>query len=207
MKTRKIDRLGGIVLCIMTIFALVACAKVQKETMLKQESTSAGVFREVQKGEPWEKGKGDLLIRASLKTPVAGFHLFEIKTHLHGKPDYPFLINIDGQAGLWKADRITEDLSESGGTEEKGPEAGPGVRYVLEKTIRLAPGSHTVFFALPEDGYFIQNIIQVEEGRANVLEYRPLYRKHSKGVTENFEHGVARYEVYLNGSRLEQGQK
>lgn len=202
MKHRKINQLGNLTLCAIVVVVLGACATAQNEIMLKQNSTATGVFREVQNEEPRYKGTGDLLITASIKTPVAGYHFFETKTHLHGKPGYPFLLNIDGQAVVWKAAGVTEDAMQPGWAQEAGPEAGPGVRYVVEKRIRLAPGSHTVFFALPEEDYFTQNVIRLEEGRVNILEFRPIYSKSGRGLTENFLYGIKQYEVFLNGNRI-----
>jgi hypothetical protein len=203
MKYKNFNRLMTFALYAIMVTVLGACATAQKkEITLNQSSTATGVFQQIQNGEAAKEGSVDLLIKVSIKTPVSGYHLFESKDHLHGKPGYPFLFNIDGQAVVWKADKITEDLPGSGGSLQQGPDTGPGVKYVIEKTIRLLPGSHRVFFALPEENYFTQKIIDVKKEGANVLEYRPIYRKPSRGITENFENGVSMYEVYSNGSPI-----
>ena len=202
MKPRKLNRLGELALCAIAVVVLGSCGTAQKEIMLKQNSTAAGVFREVQKDEPREKETVELLIRASIKTPLAGFHLFESKTHLHGKPGYPFIFNIDGQAVTWKVDGVTEGGTDIAGKQRDGPEVGLGVRYIMEKRIRLAPGPHRVFFCLPEEDHVTESAIQLEEGKVNVLEYRPFYRKPGRGIRNDFLHGIARYEVFLNGSLI-----
>lgn len=38
----------------------------------------------------------DLTINAQIKTHLEGWYLLECKNSLHGKPEYPFLFNIDG---------------------------------------------------------------------------------------------------------------
>jgi hypothetical protein len=204
MKYIKINRISNFALYAVLIVALGACAATQKKEMtLKQSSTATDVFREVQNGEAAEKGLVDLVIRASVKTPVAGFHFFETETHLHGKPGYPFLFNIDGQAATWKVDGVTGDGRDVAGKDKDGPEVGLGVKYVMEKRIRLAPGSHRVFFSLPDENYFTENAIMLKGGMVNVLEYRPVYRKPSRGNRRDFEHGVEGCEVFLNSSRIE----
>ncbi len=45
-------------------------------------------------------------------------------------------------------------------------------------------------------------MILLEKGMMNVLEYRPVYRKPSRGIKREFEHGVEKYEVFLNGGRI-----
>jgi hypothetical protein len=203
MRPGKINHFGELALCAIAVVLLGSCATPQKkEVTLIQNSTATGVFREVRSGESDEEGLVDLLIRASIKTPVAGFHLFESKAHLHGKPGYPFIFNIDGQAATWKIDGITGDGKDPDDKEGNGPEVGLGVRYVMEERIRLAPGTHKVFFCLPEENYITENVIRLEEGRVNVLEYRPLYQKPGRGIRYDFHHGIARYEVFLNGSPI-----
>jgi hypothetical protein len=185
------------------LFFFGSCATPQKKDVtLIENSTATGMFREIQNGEAVEKGLADLLIRASIKTPVAGFHLFESKSHLHGKPGYPFIFNLDGQAVTWKVDGVTGDGADVAGKQGDGPEVGLGVRYVMEKRIRLSPGPRRVFFYLPEEDHVTENAISLEEGRMNVLEYRPLYQKPGRGIRYDFHHGIARYEVFLNGGPI-----
>jgi len=42
------------------------------------------------------------------------------------------------------------------GPEGRLPEGGEGMRYVLDKTIRLAAGPHHVVFGVPYDDYYIR---------------------------------------------------
>jgi len=74
---------------------------------------------------------------AQLWVMPEGYFLFEPRDSAQGKPDYPFLLNVDGQAVTWKADglqEITPRYLEDGG---RNPEGGTGIRYVLNRRIRL----------------------------------------------------------------------
>ena len=196
-------QLGKGVLCILLIAGLAACTTAQKQIALRQNSTATEVFEEVQDQVPPAKNVTDLLIKASIKTPVFGHHLFESETHRHGKPGYPFVFNVDGQGIMWKVDDGYEGPSPDAENQAKGPETGEGFRYLLAKRIRLAPGSHTIFLGLPDEDYFTQNTIDIGIDRVNVLEYRPVYRKTGRGIASHFLHGIKAYELYLNGTRID----
>ena len=49
-------------------------------------------------------GYVDLVVRASIKTHLERYYFYESQKTFHGQPGYPFLINIDGQANIWKMD-------------------------------------------------------------------------------------------------------
>jgi hypothetical protein len=202
MKPKRISVWGKGALCTLLLFLLSACVTAQKEIALKQNSTATGVFKEIQDGAPTPKDVTDLVIKASIKTPVSGYHLFESEKHRHGKPNYPFVFNVDGQAVVWEVDGVPEITSQEGEDKARGPEAGEGFRYLLEKRIHLAPNSHTVFFGLPDEDCRTENMIEIEKNRVNVLEYRPVYGKTGRAISPHFLYGIKGLEVYLNGTRI-----
>lgn len=177
---------------------LVGCGASTKEIARMSQSGRANIFTEVPLEATVPEGFGDLIIKASIKTPVEGYYFFEFKESKHGKPGYPFLLNIDGQAVLWKVDGRKESIPRY---DEKGktsydPEAGEGVKYVLEKKVRLAAGSHKVFFGLPDEPYYTTADISVKGGGLYVLEFKPDYcYKTSPTRIPTFLKGVDKFEV------------
>lgn len=85
----------------------------------------------------------------------------------------------------------------------KNPEAGSGVKYTVEKRIRLKGGEKTVFFGAPDDGCCKSIRIVLREGKENILEFRPVYGKPGRGTVRNFMSGIERLEAYFNGERVE----
>src|SRR4030043_392453 len=117
----------------------------------------------------------DLTITSSIKTHPEGHYLLESKRSLHGKPGYPFVINIDGQAATWKVDGQKENSPTYDQKGKRFPEGGEGMRYTLEKKILLRAGSHKIFFGLPEEKLSLQFELALKAGESYVLEFRPAY--------------------------------
>ncbi len=67
--------------------------------MIAKESQSVrtDIFTEVEGTGTIPADYADVIIKANIKTHLEGYYILESKD-LHGKPGYPFLINIDGQA-------------------------------------------------------------------------------------------------------------
>jgi hypothetical protein len=60
-----------------------------------------------------------------------------------------------------------------------------------------------VFFALPDDDYFIEADVTVKEGEQAVLEFKPVYKyKTFPTRIPTFLKGIKQYEVYLNGEKI-----
>jgi hypothetical protein len=148
-----------------------------------------------------------------VKTHIEGFHLFPEKS-LHGKPTYPFVVNIDGQEILWEVEggsEATPVLTEAG---DRDPEGGEGMRYTLEKKIRLLSGTHTLFFGLPAESYSESIKITVKSAQQHVFECRPVYKLEQEekieskpGVTKpgwrnlrSFKHGLKECEILFDGT-------
>jgi hypothetical protein len=176
---------------------LTACgATTKKMIATESESVRTDVFTEVAGTGTIPAGYADVIIRANIKTHLEGYYILESKD-LHGKPGYPFLINIDGQAILWKVDgaKDIKPAFEKASGRSRDPEAGEGMKYMLEKKIRLAAGPHKVFFGLSEESYYVMKDITVEGGRLYVLAFEPRYGYVPKPHRSTFLKGINNYEV------------
>ena len=203
-----------LVLSFITVIILIGCGVTSKEIRAKTQSERTDVFREVKTEEALPRGFADVVIKASLKTHLEGHYPIESKESQHGKPEYPFVLNIDGQAVIWKVVRQKESRPKY---HEKGqaiadPEAGEGMKYVLEKKIRLAAGSHRIFFGLPSDDYALEANLILKEGGPYILEFKPVYKskkgRYSMHKSERFKRvetfmkGIKKYELFLDGSPI-----
>ncbi len=186
--------------------AISNAAANEKEITAKSQGDRTDVFSEVKEEGIPPKGFADLVIKASIKTHLEGYYILESKEFLHGKPEYPFVLNIDGQGVLWKADgqRHIVPAYDDKGKANTDPEAGEGMKYVLEKRIRLAAGSHRIFFGLPEDKYSVEVEIALKEGESAVLEFKPVYRYKTRPYRiPTFLNGIKGYEVFWDGKQLQ----
>ena len=186
-------------LAIAISISIVACADSMKQISRMSQSERVDVFTEVTADEPVPSGFSDVVIKASIKTPLEGYYSLESKESAHGKPDCTFLVNIDGQAVQWKVAGQKHELPAFiDGKTSRDPEAGEGMKYVLEKKVRLASGAHNVFFGLPGDAYCITTAITLKSGVSYVLEYKPVYwYKRLPTRIPTFLKGIERYEVVV----------
>ena len=191
---------------VLLIGALSGCGAAARTIAASSISERSDVFTEVAGNEAAPSGYTDVLITASIKTHLEGYYPAESKTSAHGKETYPFLLNIDGQAVLWKAEGKKHELPEYvGGKTSKDPEAGEGIKYVLNKKIRLRPGSHKVFFGLPADDYHREAVINVKEGEAQTLEFKPEYKyKTLPTRIPTYMKGDSYYAILANGNPVAQ---
>jgi hypothetical protein len=180
---------------------LAGCGTASKEIMMKAHSKRVNIFSEVKDENTPPLGSVVMLIRASIKTHLVGHYILESEESLHGKPGYPFVVNIDGQGIIWKAAGQEETAPVYDEKGERNPEGGTGMRYTIEKKIRLAAGSHLIFFGLPEDRYSVRFQVTLKEGDLHVLELKPVYRKNPR-YRRRFEHGVSTYKIFLNGNSI-----
>jgi len=180
---------------------LLSCGTALKEMSLRSQSEHTDIFKEVQEGEIIPGEFVELTITSSIKTHLEGYYLLESKRSLHGKPGYPFVINMDGQAATWKVDGQKENSPTYDQKGKRFPEGGEGMRYNLEKKILLRAGSHKIFFTLPEEKLSLQFELALKAGDSNVLEFRPVYQRRGK-QPRHFSHGVSTCEVLLNGNAI-----
>jgi len=184
------------------LIGLGGCGGAVKHITAESQSMRMDVFTEVKDQRPPQEGTVDLTIKASIKTPPVGYYLLESSPSREKKEGYPFELNIDGQEMVWKMEgrsEVTPRWDENG---KIIPEGGEGIRYVLDKKIRLRPGFHHVVFGLPEENYFTEVKVSLREGEPHTLEFQPLYvmgRKHHR----SFYHGIKSYDAFLDGTYIQ----
>ena len=179
--------------------ALIGCGVTARGIRAKSFSERTDVFSEIKEDERVPQGFVELVIRASVKSHLEGFYLLEQQT-LHGKPEYPFVLNIDGQAVTWEVAGQVEDSPKYDEKGRKNPEGGQGMRYVLIKKLQLKSGLHEIFFALPGENKTVETTITLNEKELSILEFKPIYYRYG-GPT--FERGVSRLEVFLDGKPIQ----
>jgi hypothetical protein len=177
------------------------CTIPSKEIKTGSQKDNAVVFSEVKKESPIPIGYADVILKTSIKTHEEGFYWFEPKKSIHGKPGYPFLINIDGQIVTWKVDGKKEDIPSFDEQGNKNYEGGVGVRYALERKIRLPGGSHSIIFKLPAEKLATKMEIVLKADRSHVLEFKAFYKHHKKHAT-TFLCTIAGYDVFLDGKLM-----
>lgn len=198
----------SLTLYIGTVFlmiSLLGCGTTAKDIKERSQSYRANVFTEVKGNEPIPMGFAELIIKANIKTHDEGYYVLESKESIHGKEKYPFLLNICGQASRWDVEGIKDikPAYDADGKTSRDPEAGEGYKYVLEKKLRLAAGTHRVYFGLPEDKYATEFEVALKDGEAATLELRPVYRtKKIPTRIPSFMMGIDKYEVFLNNEKI-----
>ncbi len=198
-------RLMKLVIAITMGVTLAGCGATAKEIAKMSRSERTDVFAEVPGEGPAPAGFVDFIIKASIKTPLEGYYAFSSKEAAHRKPGYPFLVNIDGQAVPWKVDgqKETVPLYDEKGKVSHDPDAGVGMKYNLEKKVRLAAGPHKIFFGLPGEPCCTKVEVSLKEGGSPVLEFKPRYRyKKSPTRIPTFLKGISNYEITLNGQSV-----
>ncbi len=171
----------------------------------KSQNARTDVFKEIKNDDAPIKGFVTLAIKATIKTPLEGYYLSKSKNSMDGKSGYPFVMNIDGQAAAWKINGQKEilPLYDQGGMTSHDPEAGEGIKYILEKKIQLRAGTHKVFLELPDENYFKEFKIMLEEGKNYTVEFKPIYKyKILPTRIPAFKKGIKEYEAYLNNMRI-----
>ena len=184
---------------------LIGCGAAAKEIRVKTQTERTDVFTEIKNAGTPARGFVLLIIKATIKTHLEGYYVLESKDSLHGKPGYPFLINIAGQAETWKVagQRETLPLYDKDGKTSHDPDAVEGIKYVLEKEIGMRAGTHKVFLGLPADDYFKEVGITLQEGNTYVLEFKSVYKYKTRPTRiPRFEKGIKEFEVFLNGVRV-----
>jgi len=193
------------VVAITVVVILAGCTATKRDIATMTNSTRTDVFIEVPAEETAPTGFVDLVIKASIKTPLEGYYILESKESMHGKPVYPFLLNIDGQAVLWKVDgqKDTVPLYDENGKTSKDADAGVGMKYKLARKVRLSAGAHKIFFGLPAESSATELEVSLNEGGQSVLEFKPRYRyKTFPNRIPTFLKGIEGHEAALNGRTI-----
>lgn len=194
-----------ILLPLMILVALTGCATATKEIQMRSQSDRKGVFTDVNEANHTNQGFATLTIKASIKTHLVGYYVLESRESVHGKPGYPFLVNIDGQTVIWAAEGNKDNLPlyDKDGKTSHDPDAGEGIKYVIEKRIWLRAGAHKVFLGLSADDYYKEVEIILKEGKSSMLEFKSIYKyKTSPTRISTYLRGIKEYEVYLDNTRI-----
>jgi hypothetical protein len=190
---------------IVLFLVTTGCSLASKEIKNKSESARTDVFSEVRSGETMQPGFVELQLKASIKTPLEHYYLLESRKSPDGKAGYTFVINIDGQAATWTVVGLKDSTTkyDENGKTSLNPEAGDGMKYTLEKMVRLSAGNHNIFFGLPGNNFYKELEITLEDGKTHILEFKPIYRLEMSGIRiRSFIHGIHQYDVFLNGSSV-----
>jgi len=194
----KLTGLVGVFLSVALLIVLEGCGGGVKQA--KPQRMGTEVFAEVRNQQPPSEGTVDLTIKASIKTPPEGYYLYGSRIPSE-KEGFRFELNIDGQEILWKLEGKEETAPHY---DEKGrriPEGGRGIRYVLDRRIRLQPGLHHVMFGLPLEDFYTEVKVTLKQGEPHTLEFQPVYAMGRRGV-RTFHHGIKRYEIFLDGTQI-----
>jgi hypothetical protein len=193
--------LATIICAAFLALVFAGCCTTSKEIYSKCQSERAGVFADIKPGEPIHEGFADLLIKVNIKTPRAGYYLFESKSALHGKPEYPFIFNIGGQCITWMA-KGKPDTQERIVDSKRNPEGGEGVKYTLEKRIILKPGTYKVSLGLTEEKFRKEITINIIQGKTSILEFTPVYQT-DRISGQTFYRGIHDFRVSFDERELD----
>ncbi|TAL31604.1 MAG: hypothetical protein EPN93_17565 [Spirochaetes bacterium] len=187
-----------LVLVIMS--ACVMCSSASRVIQRTLQEDATGVFTEREAHDALPSGKSLLSLKASFKTHAPGYYFLESDTSPHGKPVYRILVSIDGQSVVWKIEGKPESTPTRDGEGNliSEPEAGEGFRYILEKSVILAPGRHRIFFSLPDEDYYQEFTINVSPGGVNIVELKPIYKFTPRSHRRSFAGDVNHFQVFFN---------
>ena len=179
----------------------------------------ANVFSEINdQGDP-SQGFADVVVRASIKTNDETNSLIESKGIYNGENEYTFSLKIDGQSIIWRVMGERESIDHGDEKDINHQEYGKGIRYVLDKKIRVAEGNHRVVFTIPGKNYLTkQAAINIKAEGKYILEFKPKYkslcvtthikRRHPKPSYScdrgkiTFSAGIKDFEISLNGNKI-----
>ena len=182
-----------LVLILFLAVCLANCGATREQIRTQSITEREGVFQEVTTAAGPPAGFADVVVKASFKTHLSGEgSLLESGDSPHGGPSYRLIMNIDGQAVTWEAKGVQENSPIVKG--RHFPEEGEGMRYVLEKKIRLHAGAHSIFFAVPEENYTKTVTVNLPEGKSFTLEFHPIYPRYRQGHP-NFRNGFLGFNL------------
>ena len=169
-----------VVLSVSLAVIFANCGAAREQIRTQSFSEREGVFQEITTAEGPTAGFADVVIKASLKTHLPGNGtLLESGDSPHGGPVYRFVLNIDGQAVTWKVPGQRENIPVV--RDRHSQEEGDGMKYGMEKRIRLRPGTHRIFFGVSEEDYSKTATVNLQEGKSYTLEFQPIYPRFKRG--------------------------
>jgi hypothetical protein len=156
------------------------CGAARGQILTQSLTELDGVFQEVTNTDGPPPGFADVVLKASLKTHLSGEGtLLESGDSPHGGPVYRFVLNIDGQAVTWKVPGQRENLPVV--SDRHSQDEGDGMKYALEKKIRLRAGTHRIFLGVSEEDYTKTVTVNLQEGKSYTLEFQPIYPRYKQG--------------------------
>ena len=81
------------------------------------------------------------------------------------------------------------------------PDEGDGMKYGLEKRIRLRAGTHQVFLGVREENAAKTVIVDLREGASSTLEFRPIYPRYKHGHPAS-RLGFLGFSVWLDNTSI-----
>jgi hypothetical protein len=175
------------------------CGASREQIHTQSKTLCEGIFCEVNTPDGPPPGYADVVIKASLKTHLPGEYLLEFGSSPHGGPFYHFTVNVDGQAVTWKVPGQRENLPVV--KDRDCQDEGDGMRYALEKKIRLRAGTHQIFFGVQEENTAKTMIVDLREGASSTLEFRPIYPRHKQGHPA-FRLGFLGFNAVFNNTSI-----
>jgi hypothetical protein len=183
---------------LLTTLVFFGCAHVTREGIMQRASEKASSFEEIdEKDSQLPEGYSELVIKASIKIPPKEFSLIKTRPPRDENSQYPFVLNINGQGVLWTVN-CTLDKQKTYINNKRNPEGGEGLICRLGKRLRLKSGSYKVYLGLPEEEFETEVAISLAEGSSNVLEFKPIYRRH-RIHHRTFRNGITTFDIFFNG--------
>ena len=165
-----------LIIIVLSYLSLWGCAA-SGEIKAKSTSERTDVFSEVKDGDSPPSGFCDLEIVAQFKTTPPGYYPLESR-----KPAiYSFMINIDGQSVTWDVSGKPDNTPRYGATGQITIEGGEGMRYYLQKKLRLLCRQHKVFFSLLSENIFKEIEVSPKKDEMVLLRFTPVY---NRGIPE-----------------------
>jgi len=164
-------------------------------------SEKTDVFQEIHSAEALAQNFADLKIKVQFKIHEKGYYLLEGRDSIPDNTKCSFLFNIDGQAVTWEAPGIKENTPQYDDHGMQIPDGGAGIRFALEKRIRLNPGQHKIFFAIPRYGYYERFEIRLLANSENILDLRPIYNR-NRWIDQDYTKGLSHFDVFLNDRQI-----
>ena len=182
-------------------FAVLAanCGAALEQIRTQSVTEREGVFQEVTTAGGPPPGFADVVVKASLKTHLPGEYLLESGSSPHGGPFYHFTVNVDGQAVTWKVPGQRDNLPVV--KDRDSQDEGDGMRYTLEKKIRLRAGPHQIFLGVREKNTAKTVIVDLREGASATLEFRPIYPRYKQGHPA-FRLGFLGFNAWLDNASI-----
>jgi|WetSurMetagenome_2_1015567.scaffolds.fasta_scaffold40418_2 hypothetical protein len=190
-----------VIIIVLLVLLFLACSGTKNLIEEKMISSRTDVFTEITGESQPPDWVSDVLIKAQVKTHSARHYPWQEKGLPADNLKFRYLFNVDGQAVIWDVAGKEEDTPVYDENGKRTFDGGKGIKYCLEKRIRLRSGPHNVFLALPGENVISQAEITIEPGIQYKLEYKPIYdwdHLHHR----SFRHGIGGFEVFFNSIQV-----